>query len=51
MSGYYIAVLDIGKTNKKILIYDQNLKMIDSEYEVLDETIKDGIIYDDVQVF
>ena len=30
---YYIAVLDIGKTNKKILIYDQNLNMVDSVYK------------------
>ena len=29
---YAIAVLDIGKTNKKLVIYDNNLKQIDSIY-------------------
>ncbi len=30
--NYAIAVLDIGKTNKKLVIYDNNLKQIDSIY-------------------
>lgn len=29
---YVIAVLDIGKTNKKIVIYNDNLKQLDSVY-------------------
>ncbi len=38
--GKYIAVLDIGKTNKKVLIFSDELKMIDSEYKSIeaDET-------------
>jgi L-fuculokinase len=30
---YAIAVLDIGKTNKKIVIYDEELNQVDSVYE------------------
>ncbi len=30
--NYAIAVLDIGKTNKKLVIYDNNLKQLDSIY-------------------
>ncbi|NOY74315.1 MAG: carbohydrate kinase [Kiritimatiellaeota bacterium] len=28
-----IAVLDVGKTNKKLLVFDENLKVLDSIYE------------------
>ena len=36
----FIAVLDVGKTNKKVLIYDENLNMVDSVYKsfVADES-------------
>lgn len=48
---YAIAVLDIGKTNKKLVIYDNDLKQIDSiyssfptiKYEDLDIEDIDGI--------
>jgi len=36
---YAIAVLDIGKTNKKLVIYDNNLKQMDSIYSSI-PTIK-----------
>jgi L-fuculokinase len=33
----YIAVFDVGKTNKKLLIYDRGLNFIDSVYAQFDE--------------
>ncbi len=48
MENYHIAVLDIGKTNKKILIFDQKLKCVDEQYTRIPEIIKDGVEYDDV---
>ena len=36
---YAIAVLDIGKTNKKLVIYDDQLKQLDSIYSSM-PTIK-----------
>jgi sugar (pentulose or hexulose) kinase len=42
---YAIAVLDIGKTNKKLVIYNDNLKQIDSVYQSIPT-----IIYEDLEV-
>lgn len=39
-----IAVLDIGKTNKKVMIFDQSLKLIDSAYEGFEESV-DGAVH------
>ena len=30
---YAIAVIDIGMTNKKVAVYDQNLKQLDAAYK------------------
>ncbi len=49
MNEYHIAVIDIGKTNKKILIYDSGLKLIDTRIKRFEEISKDGIQYDDVE--
>jgi len=49
MENYHIAVLDIGKTNKKILIYDQDLMIVDQRYTRIPEIEKDDIFYDDVE--
>ncbi len=46
---YHLAVLDVGKTNKKVLIYDQELKLVDSEFRVFEEKTSAGIIFDDVE--
>jgi sugar (pentulose or hexulose) kinase len=43
-----IAVLDIGKTNKKILIYDQNLNIIDQKKQIIPEIVLDGIPREDI---
>ncbi len=41
--NYHIAVLDIGKTNKKIVIYDQELQMVDSTYREFPPLIKNNL--------
>ena len=48
MEKYHIAVLDIGKTNKKILIYDQDLLIKTERFTRISE-IEDGeILLDDI---
>ncbi len=49
MPEHYIGVVDIGKTNKKVLIYDLNLRCVDSAYKNFDEFEEDGIIYEDLE--
>ncbi|NJN24600.1 MAG: carbohydrate kinase [Cyclobacteriaceae bacterium] len=49
MKNYCIAVLDIGKTNKKILIYDQDLKIVDEKFIRIPEIEEDNVQYDDVE--
>ena len=38
----YIAVFDVGKTNKKLLIYDRELNLADSVYAQFDEVAQGG---------
>jgi L-fuculokinase len=40
-----ILVFDVGKTNKKILIFDENLKIIDSVYKNFDSYEEDGVLF------
>ena len=48
MENYHIAVIDVGKTNKKILIYDHQLRMVDEEFVRIPE-IEDGeVLFDDI---
>ena len=49
MIDSYMAVIDIGKTNKKVLIFDPNLKIVDSAFKNFDEYTKDGVIYEDLE--
>jgi len=49
MPDYHIAVLDIGKTNKKILIFDPNLNIRDSVYKTFDEYIENNIHYENTE--
>ncbi|MHC4871453.1 MAG: FGGY-family carbohydrate kinase [Planctomycetota bacterium] len=44
----YIAVIDIGKTNKKVLIYDLSLKQVDVAKKNFDEIERDGILYENL---
>jgi len=48
MHNYHIAVLDIGKTNKKILIFDSELRIVEEKFTRIPEIEEEGILYDDV---
>ncbi len=41
--NYHIAVLDIGKTNKKIVIYNSGLEMVDSVFREFPPVMRDGL--------
>lgn len=49
MPENYIAVVDAGKTNKKVLIYDLSLNCVDSVYKNFDEFEEAGVIYEDLE--
>ena len=38
-----VAVFDIGKTNKKIAVFDRNLTLIDKRTNVFDSVVVDGV--------
>jgi len=48
MENYHIAVIDVGKTNKKILIYDQQLHVVDEKFIRISEIEKDNVLFDDI---
>lgn len=48
MGNYHIAVLDIGKTNKKILVYDAGLNLVDERFTRIPEIEENGVLIDDV---
>lgn len=48
MGNYHIAVIDVGKTNKKILIYDHLLKVVDEKFVRIPELEDGDVSYDDV---
>jgi len=45
-----ILVIDIGKTNKKILIYDLNLNMIDQAVTQIETTIENGLEIENIEM-
>ncbi len=45
----FIAVLDIGKTNKKTVIFDENLKQVHSEYKNFPGREIDGLQTEDAE--
>ncbi len=45
----YLAVIDIGKTNKKVLIFDQALQVVDTSFKKFEEYLEAGIIYEDLE--
>lgn len=49
MENYHIAVIDVGKTHKKILIYDHQLKIVDTEIIRIPELVEDNVLYDDLE--
>ncbi len=48
MEKYHIAVIDIGKTNKKILIYNHQLEKVDEKTIRIPEIEKGDILFDDL---
>ncbi len=49
MDKYHIAVLDIGKTNKKLIIFDSDLNITDIEKTHIEEYEKENIRHDDLK--
>lgn len=45
----FFAVVDIGKTNKKVLIFDRHLHLVDSAFANFDEYRKEGVVYEDLE--
>ncbi|MGF1635482.1 MAG: FGGY-family carbohydrate kinase [Cyclobacteriaceae bacterium] len=45
----YFAVLDVGKTNKKVLIFDYDLKIVDRESKKFEEFVDGNTFHDDVE--
>lgn len=43
MGSYAIAVFDVGKTNKKLLVYSDQLKLLDSVYRSFPVRQEDGV--------
>ena len=43
-----VLVFDVGKTNKKLLVFDENLKIVDSIYTKFDSYEKDGVFFYDM---
>ena len=48
MTHYEIVVFDLGKTNKKLILFDQDLNMLDQEKIVFEEYEEGNIRYDPV---
>ena len=49
MNNYQIAVFDIGKTNKKIFIFDQDLNMLAGESTIIEEHESNNIRHDNLR--
>jgi len=47
MKQQVTAILDVGKTNKKIVLFDAHLKIIDQKRRNFDAVIKDGLEVED----
>ncbi|MBN8218327.1 MAG: carbohydrate kinase [Spirochaetes bacterium] len=43
----HIAVLDIGKTNKKVMVFGPDLKLLDSVYQGFKPTLHEGVPVED----
>ena len=46
---YAIAVIDIGMTNKKVAVYDDSLKLLDSQYRVFEPMVVNGLECHDLE--
>ena len=47
--GYAITVFDIGKTNKKLIVFDADLKPLFEDKTRIGEVVKNGILCDDAE--
>ncbi|MBR9999211.1 MAG: hypothetical protein KFF73_09580, partial [Cyclobacteriaceae bacterium] len=50
MEKYHIAVFDIGKTNKKLIIFDSDLNIIDIEKINIEEYEEGQVKYDNLDI-
>ena len=48
MTDYCIAVFDVGKTNKKLLVFDSELRLVESVFRSFPETRDQGILCEDI---
>ncbi|MCX7805347.1 MAG: FGGY family carbohydrate kinase [Planctomycetota bacterium] len=46
--GYHVAAIDFGKTNKKVLVYDRNLRLCASARKSFGEVRREGFRCDDI---
>jgi sugar (pentulose or hexulose) kinase len=44
MNSSCIAVIDVGKTNKKVIVFDSSLKIVDEAYHAFEERV-DGLLH------
>lgn len=49
MAGEHIAVIDVGKTNKKVVVFDETLRIVDSAYKGFDEYVENGVHLEDLE--
>ena len=49
MTESYIIAIDIGKTNKKVLVFDSGLKIIETAYKNFDEYKDGNVVYEDLE--
>ncbi len=45
---YAIAILDVGKTNKKLVIFDERLRLLDSTYRTFPPLQRNGVPVEDL---
>jgi L-fuculokinase len=48
MAGTHVAVIDVGKTNKKVLVFDRSLKLVDSAYRGFEERVEGAAHLEDL---
>jgi len=46
---YAIAIFDIGKTNKKLIVFDDDLNPLFEDKAQIGEVVRDGILCDDAE--
>lgn len=47
--GKHIAVFDVGKTNKKLIIYNEKLELLETVTEQFEEYIENGIHFEKIE--